>query len=166
MGEVQLERVHRVGTLLRGRDGEPPKSRTIVARFCRYSDRQLALRISPKLKSTNIYLNEDLCKASVHERKAQLPELCKARAEGKIAYFSCTKLVVKERRERSGPLSVSTGSRPKTAVSAPALAAGISSSSPSAAVTLGEFLTAAGGGGAVGGSGPGREERPRRAKYK
>lgn len=168
MGEVQLERAHRVGSSLRGRDGEPSRPRTIVARFCRFSDRQQALRNSPKLKNTNIYLNEDLCEASVQERKAQLPELRKARAEGKIAYFSYTKLVVKERRERTGPTSVFTDSSPATAVSAPAPDAGVSASMATASVTLGEYVTAARGNGvgAVGGSGPERDARPRRAATK
>lgn len=164
MGEVQLERAHRVGSSLRGHDGEPLRPRTIVARFCRYSDRQQALRNSPKLKNTNIYLNEDLCEASVQVRKAQLPELRKARAEGKIAYFSYTKLVVKERRERTRRISTSADSCPVTAVTAPALAAGVSTPSASAAVTLGEYLTAARGSevDAVDGSGRGRGGKPRR----
>ncbi|KAK4322452.1 hypothetical protein Pmani_006792 [Petrolisthes manimaculis] len=102
------------------------------------------------------------------KRKAQLPELRKARADGKIAYFSYTKLVVRERRERTGPISVSTDSRLATALPAPAPAAGIFAPSASAVVTLGEYLTAAGGSGvgAVGGHGLEREERPRRTAAK
>ncbi|KAK4322450.1 hypothetical protein Pmani_006790 [Petrolisthes manimaculis] len=59
-------------------------------------------------------------------------------------------------------------SRLATALPAPAPAAGISAPSASAVVTLGEYLTAAGGSGvgAVGGHGLEREERPRRAAAK
>ena len=43
-------------------------------------------------------MNEDLYFASAQERKAQLPELRRARAEGKIAYFVHTRLVIREKR--------------------------------------------------------------------
>lgn len=96
LGSVQLERAHRIGPSHSG--GTRP--RTVIARFTRFEDRQQTLRNSSKLKHTNIYVNEDLCEASLQARKAQLPELRKARAEGKVAYFSHTRLVVKERREQ------------------------------------------------------------------
>lgn len=53
------------------------------------------------MKHTNIYINEDLCESSVNARKVQLPDLKRARAEGKIAYFNHTKLVILERGERT-----------------------------------------------------------------
>ncbi|KAK4307938.1 hypothetical protein Pmani_020330 [Petrolisthes manimaculis] len=58
-------------------------------------------RSSGKLKNTNIYINEDLCESLVTARKIQLSELKKARADGKIAYISHTKLVIRERGERT-----------------------------------------------------------------
>ena len=93
IGSVQLERAHRVGP----RNMNRP--RTIVARFHKFEDRQQALRNSSKLKNSRIYINEDLCEASLQLRKAQLPDLKRARADGKIAYFSHTKLIVRDRRE-------------------------------------------------------------------
>lgn len=98
---VQLERAHRVGLRLPGRDSEPPRPRTIVARFFKYSDWEQMLQNSLKLKDSNVFLNEDLCEASVQECRAQLPELRKARAEGKIAYFRHTRLVIWERNDRT-----------------------------------------------------------------
>ena len=98
MDGVQLERAHHVGPIPSLRDEEAPKHRSIVARFCWFSDLQQALRNSPKLRKTNIFLNEDLYFASAQERKAQLPELRRARAEGKIAYFVHTRLVIREKR--------------------------------------------------------------------
>lgn len=74
---------------------------TVVVRFNRFEDRQSALRNSAKLKTANIYINEDLCESSVITRKVQPPELRKARAEGKIAYFSHIKLVIRDRGERT-----------------------------------------------------------------
>lgn len=127
MGDVQLERAHRLGSTQLRRDGEPLRPRTIVARLSRYSDRQQALRSSPKLKNTNIYLNEDLCEASVQERRAQLPELRRARAAGKIAYFSHTRLVIRERRGAAGtapaaPVAVASAAVASAAVASAAAA--------------------------------------------
>ena len=96
VGSVQLERAHRIGSSHQ----VVTRPRTVIARFTRFEDRQRTLRNSSKLKNTNIYVNEDLCEASLQTRKAQLPELRKARAEGKVAYFSHTRLIVKERREQ------------------------------------------------------------------
>lgn len=88
---VGLERAHRVG---QRRDGRP---RPIVARFSRYCDREAAMRNARKLRGTNIYFNDDLCAASQSVKNAQMPQLKQARAEGKIAYFRHTKLIVKDR---------------------------------------------------------------------
>ena len=105
LGTVQLERAHRVGSRF---DQGATRPRTVVARFYKFEDRQMALKNSSKLKNTNIFINEDLCGSSVQVRKNLLPELRKARNEGKIAYFSHTKLVVKEKRERAGQSQGST----------------------------------------------------------
>lgn len=74
------------------------RPRTVIARFSRFEDRQQTLRNSSKLKNTNICVNEDLCESSLQARKEQLLELRKARAEGKVAYFSHTRLIVKAMR--------------------------------------------------------------------
>lgn len=106
LGAVRLERAHRVGPRVPLGSNRP---RTVVARFTSFGDRQEALRNSSKLKNTHIYINEDLCETSVQLRKAQLPELKKARQEGKIAYFSHTKLIIRDRREQqSGDETVSS----------------------------------------------------------
>lgn len=88
---VVLERAHRVGPR---RDDRP---RTVVARFARYGDRDAAIRRGSHLKGTNIYLNEDLSSASLATKKAQIPLFKQARAEGKIAFFRHTKLIIRER---------------------------------------------------------------------
>lgn len=98
LGPIEVERAHRVGPRTDSNTGRP---RTTIVRFVKFEDRQLVLRNSPKLKKTNIFINEDLCEASMQERRAKLPELKKARAEGKIAYFSHTRLVIKERKVHS-----------------------------------------------------------------
>lgn len=99
LGQVELERAHRVGSRS---DAGTTRPRTIVARFARFADRQQAIKKSSMLKNTQVYINEDLCESSVQARKAQIPEMKKARAEGKIAYFNHTKLIIRERREHRG----------------------------------------------------------------
>lgn len=95
--DMKLERAHRVG--------QPGHfaPRTIVARFKHFSDREAAMRNARKLKGSGIYFNEDLCPASQEIIKKQLPLLKQARADGKIAYFKYTKLIIKERENRIHP---------------------------------------------------------------
>lgn len=88
--DLDLERAHRVG---QRRDDKP---RTIVARFSRYRDREAVMRNARKLKGTNIYMNDDLCAASQAIKNAQLPQLKQARAEGKVAFFRHTKLIIRD----------------------------------------------------------------------
>lgn len=103
---IQLERAHRVGPPNHRSFGGPARPRTIVARFTRYTDRETTLRNSAKLKNTDIFVNEDLCEASILVRKSKLPELKKARLDGKIAFFNHTRLVIRDRKEKN-----ETGSR-------------------------------------------------------
>lgn len=91
---VKLERAHRVGP----RTLSTP--RPVVVRFEKYSDREAAIRNSRKLKGTGIYMNEDLCPASIEKKKEQIPTMKKARAEGKIAFFRHTRLIIKERPDQ------------------------------------------------------------------
>lgn len=93
---TDLERAHRVG--LRRAHGPRP----VVARFSRFSDREAVIRNVTKLRGTKIYINEDLCPASQAIKREKLPLLKQARSEGKIAYFSHTKLIIKDRTTRDG----------------------------------------------------------------
>ena len=95
-GDVAVQRAHRVG------DPNSGRPRTIIANFLRFRDRQEILRNRHKLKNTDIYVNEDLCSASLAKRRQQLPELQRARREGKTAFFVHTKLVIKERVTADG----------------------------------------------------------------
>lgn len=94
--DIILERAHRVG------QRSEQRARPVVARFLRFSDRELVMRNAKKLKGTNIFINDDLCPASQEKRRLQLPQLQQARREGKIAYFRHTKLVIRERGDGSG----------------------------------------------------------------
>ena len=50
------------------------------------------------LKGTNIFVNEDLCEATMQAKKAQLPALRLARDLGKIAHFIRSRLVIRDRK--------------------------------------------------------------------
>ena len=89
--DILIERAHRVG------QKSSTRPRSVIAKFLRFRDREAVLKNSKKLKGTNIYVNEDLCEASRAKRREQLPKLREARSLGKIAYFSHTKLIIKDR---------------------------------------------------------------------
>lgn len=97
--KVEIERAHRVG-----KKGSA-NPRTIVAKFLRFPDREKILKSSNKLKGSSLGINEDLCEASVKKRKDLLPQLKQARSAGKIAYFSHTKLIIKEKPNPTNPLT-------------------------------------------------------------
>ena len=88
---ISIERAHRTGKKVSS------KTRTIVAKLHFYPDKDLILKNSKKLKGSSIYINEDLCENSRIKRTDQLEKLKQARAQGKIAYFSHTRLVIKDR---------------------------------------------------------------------
>lgn len=96
LSDLTLERAHRVG------QRSEQRARPVVARFLRFSDRELVMRNASKLRGTNIFINDDLCPASQEKRRLQLPQLQQARREGKLAYFRHTKLVIRERSDGSG----------------------------------------------------------------
>ena len=48
---------------------------------------------------------EDLAEETMEKRRAQLPQLRQAKAQGKIAYFSLDKLIIKDRPNGSGTMA-------------------------------------------------------------
>ena len=75
------------------RSGSGNGSRTIIARFFRYSDGERVFKCGRKLKDTNFKMFEDIQK-ELHELwKVQMGKFKKARKEGKRAYFSKSELV-------------------------------------------------------------------------
>lgn len=97
---MKIERAHRIGPVAAS------QPRTVVVRFERFGDREAVIRNARKLKGSGIYINEDLCPASLELKKSQIPLMKKAREEGKIAFFKHTKLIIKERTaQRSGTTS-------------------------------------------------------------
>ena len=61
---IEFQRVHRMG---KPRSASGNGSRTIIARFFRYSDRERVFKCGRKLKDTNFKMFQDIPK-ELHER--------------------------------------------------------------------------------------------------
>ena len=79
---MELERAHRVGQR-RERDSRP-----VIARFCKFSDREAVIRNCAKLKGTNIYVNEDLSPASQAVKKKKCFSSYKQGEREKLLIFA------------------------------------------------------------------------------
>ena len=80
---VKLESSNRMRSVNNDR-----KPRSIIIKFSTFRDRQICLRPAPKLKGTNIFVNEDVSKEILEKRTAQLDIMKEKRRLGSIAYFS------------------------------------------------------------------------------
>ena len=87
---INIERAHRTG-------GTGTRARTIVVKLKSYKDRELVA--AKKNRPRGIYVNEDYSQRVMARRKELLPKMMKAREEGKIAYLTFDKLVVRERHD-------------------------------------------------------------------
>ena len=59
------------------------------------------MRNARKLKATNIFINDDLCAVSQAIKNAQMPLMKQAKAQGKVAFFRHTKLIIREKNTDS-----------------------------------------------------------------
>ena len=62
---IEFQRIHRIGRLNPSQD----KPRPIIARFLRYSDRELVMSRAKKLKGKGLGISADLPKDIVNRRK-------------------------------------------------------------------------------------------------
>ena len=92
--DPDIEVVHRIGRTL----GDRPRS--VMIKLRQYKHRQECLNSASKLRGTNVFLNEDVSKATMQIRKEKLPELKEKRRQGFIAYFSGSTLITKQRRKQ------------------------------------------------------------------
>ena len=79
---IEFQQVHRIGKP--HEDGSP---RAIIARFLRYSDRELVFSKTKLLKNSGYRISADLPKEIVNRRRLQSKKLVDARKVGKIAFF-------------------------------------------------------------------------------
>ena len=98
INEVNINAAFRVGQRTPG--NEP---RTIIAELPSVRDKVACLKMSSRLKGTNVYVNEDVSRATQEIRKTKLPLLKQRRQEGNIAYFSGTEIIVKRRQTQNSP---------------------------------------------------------------
>lgn len=74
----EFQRVHRIGK----RDPSQEKTRPIIARFLRYSDRERVMSSARKLKGTGFGISPDLPKEILDRRKELMPKFNKQKKTG------------------------------------------------------------------------------------
>ena len=80
---IEFQQIRRLG---KPKNDSGDGSRTIIARFLRFSDRERVFKLGRKLKGTNYRMFEDIPKELHQKRK--LGRLKEARKEGRRANFS------------------------------------------------------------------------------
>ena len=91
MPNVEFERCHRIG-----KESSDQKPRRTLLELSKFEDRQKCLKSSFKLKGSDIYVNEDISRATAKIRTRK-PELLEKRRQGLIAYFFGVTIVTKKR---------------------------------------------------------------------
>ena len=79
----EFQRIHRIGRL----NPSQNKPRPIIARFLRYSDRELVMSRVKKLKGKGLGISADLPKEIVKRRKELMPKFKKAKEDGQSVFF-------------------------------------------------------------------------------
>ena len=97
--QITIERAHRTGKK------KPGKPRTIVAKFLSFKDREMILKSKRNLKGSRVSIREDFSERVNAKRKELLPKLQEARKEGKIAYLSYDKLVIRHSTRSSSNMN-------------------------------------------------------------
>ena len=97
-----IERAHCVGQrkqFYTRRDGTvvPAKPRPIVAKFQSWKQKEAVIKEPRKLKPQDVKFVEDFSQKTLLRRNQQIPDLKKARDDGKIAFFVGGNLVIKDK---------------------------------------------------------------------
>lgn len=88
---IEIERAHRTGKV------SESGSRPVAIKFLRYKDKEDILSNAKKLKDTGIYINQSYSDKLNAKRTELWQEVKEHRRQGKIAYISFDRVVVKER---------------------------------------------------------------------
>ena len=102
----EIDRAHRSGRPAR-QDGTS-KPRTVVCKFTSYKVKESILRKARRIKPEGISTFEGLAEETVAKRRSQLLQLTQGKQQGKIAYFSLDKLIIKDRPSISGSITSSS----------------------------------------------------------
>jgi len=110
--EVEIERCHRVGDAnpanrrkkgnSSNQNGGNEKPRSIVAKFAKWKTKEFILKTARNKKPQGIVFVGDFSQRTLDKRAAKIPDLIKARKEGKIAYFIMDRLIVKNKVNTKG----------------------------------------------------------------
>ena len=93
--DIIIERVHRAKKSKFGKKDQP---RTTACKLLSYKDKVKVLQNCKKLKGSHIYINKDLCQATLQCKKELWKEVERLREEGdKIAYLQYRLIVVKDK---------------------------------------------------------------------
>ena len=87
------------------------RPRQVLVKFSTYADRTKCFSNKNKLKGTDVFINEHLCKATMMIRKSKMEELKEKRNNGYIAYFSGTRIITKQRTTNSNIAESARGGR-------------------------------------------------------
>ena len=97
----EIERCHRIKSASNSpRHSNQP--RPIVAKFCKWKDKEAILKKARALKPEGVKFFPDYAKRTLERRALQKDSLIAARAQGKVAYFVMDKLVIKEGQSNFG----------------------------------------------------------------
>ena len=94
VGNVKVKTAFRAGPKITRSSGPRP----IIAKLFSTKDKLSCFRASSALKGTNIYVSEDVSKATLEIRKQKSAALKEKRDQGLIAYFSGIDIVTKPKR--------------------------------------------------------------------
>jgi len=103
--EVEIERCHSVGDAnsanrrkkgnSSNQNGGNEKPRSIVAKFAKWKTKEFILKTARNKKPQGFMFVGDFSQRTLDKRAVKIPDLIKARNEGKIAYFIMDRLIVK-----------------------------------------------------------------------
>ena len=85
------------------------RPRPVIMKLKTCKDRPDCLKFSARVKGTNIFVNEDVSKATMDVRRSKMDELMDKRRQGYIAYFSGTTIITKRRGQQDVRSSASDG---------------------------------------------------------
>ena len=97
LNNVHVKSAYRAGANSMRTSNQP---RPIIAKLSSFNEKISCFKASKELKGTNIYLSEDVSKATLDIRKQKLGALKEKRDQGFIAYFSGVEIISKPRNDR------------------------------------------------------------------
>ena len=92
--EVKVLESFRVG---KPSQSAKPSPRPVIVKLSSSIDKVKCLKSSSKLKGSDIFISDDVCKATQEIRRGKLAELKQKRKDGFIAYFSGADIVFRRR---------------------------------------------------------------------